>query len=138
MEAEGSIFAGLEIEKRFWVSHGPRARNGKRSPFTFCERVMFLVKKPDEIGNPLNPEPESIALSRSKRGAVRLRGEGVTTVRVRLRSSRKKEPRPPWMLFMDHVAWFAWFASARLLLSYGVGSMEHGRLTSDCGKPRAP
>jgi len=27
------------------------------------------------------------------------------------------------------LAWFAWFASARLSLSYGVDSMEYGRLT---------
>jgi hypothetical protein len=31
MEAKSSIFTGLEIEKRFSVSHGPRPSNRKMS-----------------------------------------------------------------------------------------------------------
>jgi hypothetical protein len=42
MEAKGSKFTGLEIEKRFSVSHGPRPSNRKMSTFWRTGNVSRL------------------------------------------------------------------------------------------------
>jgi hypothetical protein len=48
----------------------------------------------------------------SRRGAARLRREGVTTAQVRLRSPEERRNGADMDVVDRSLAWFAWFASA--------------------------